>query len=84
MLVIVSMPRRHRRDETQIKHERSLKTLGARCRSRNPAARPMRANEARIDVMYHVRFQERRTGTYEDQVIQAVPGRRSAASGALL
>ena len=42
----------------------------------------MRANEARIDVIYHAGFQERRTGTYEDQVIQAVPGRRSAASGA--
>ena len=53
-------------------------------RSRNPVARPIRANEARIDVIYHARFQERRTGTYEDQVIQAVPGRRKAASGARL
>ena len=41
----------------------------------------MRANEARIDVIYHA-GRRTQTGTYEDQVIQAVPGRRNAASGA--
>ena len=41
----------------------------------------MRANEARIYVIYHA-GRRTQTGTYEDQVIQAVPGRLKAASGA--